>query len=71
MATSTVVTLDINQYFLLLPELSDKYINDVTERILNSWENSKKTKGIKILSEAAVISYDDMIGDDSWRRDND
>ncbi len=60
-----------NQYFLLLPELSDKYINDVTERILNSWESSKKTKGIKILSEAAVISYDDMIGDDSWRRDND
>ena len=60
-----------NQFFLLLPELSDKYINDVTERILKTWENSKRNKGVKVLSEAAVISYEDMIGDDSWRRDND
>ena len=60
-----------NQFFLLLPELSDKYIDDVTERIISTWERSSVSQGIKVLHEAAVISYEDMTGDDSWRRDND
>ena len=59
------------QFFLLLPELSDKYIDDVTERIISTWERSSDSQGIKVLHEAAVISYEDMTGDDSWRRDND
>ena len=49
-----------NQYFILLPEMTDRYIEKVRERIMYQWEDSEYYDVTNIKFEAdTMVAQDD------------
>ena len=56
-----------NQFFLLLPELDDKYVNSVVDRLKNEW-NKIELSGVAELSYATEIISPDENAEDRRSR---
>ena len=55
---------DTKQFFLLLPELSEEYVETVFARIRNQWKNTDYYETTNIRFDAEVVSESESYGDD-------
>jgi hypothetical protein len=46
-----------NQFFLLMPELSEKNVPGVAERILNAWDQNAFSESVQIKYFSKTLSY--------------
>ena len=55
---------DENQFFLLLPELSEEFVETVFARIRNQWKNTEYYDKTNIRFDAEVVSETESVRDD-------
>ena len=59
----------VNEFFLFLPDIDDKYIDNVIGRIIESWKNLDFSSKINVSYETEIISNDSK--NDGMRRSGD